>query len=66
MTEQELNSIEITLKLPLGAVNGILAMLGKAPFEQVADLIQAIREQAIPQVPMPAVDEPAATDTTVQ
>jgi len=53
MTEQELNSAEITLKLPLGAVNGILAMLAEKPFAQVADLIQAIREQAIPQVPMP-------------
>lgn len=53
MTEQELNSTEITLKLPLGAVNGILAMLAEKPFAQVADLIQAIREQAIPQVPMP-------------
>ena len=54
MTEQELNNTEITLKLPLGAVNGILAMLADKPYGQVADLIQAIREQAIPQVPMPA------------
>ena len=53
MTEQELQNIEITLKLPLGAVNGILSSLGAQPYAQVADLIQAIREQAIPQVPLP-------------
>ena len=57
MTEQELNNTEITLKLPLGAVNGILAMLAEKPFAQVADLIQAIREQAIAQIPMPASAE---------
>lgn len=57
MTEQELNNTEITLKLPLGAVNGILAMLADKPYGQVADLVQAIREQAIPQVPMPAPAE---------
>lgn len=53
MTEQELNNTEITLKLPLGAVNGILSLLAEKPYGQVADLVQAIREQAIPQVPMP-------------
>lgn len=53
MTEQELAKTEITLKLPLGAVNGILQSLGAQPYAQVADLIQAIREQAIPQVPVP-------------
>jgi len=58
MTEQELNNTEITLKLPLGAVNGILAMLADKPYGQVADLVQAIREQAIPQVPMPTTEKP--------
>ena len=64
MTEQELNNTEITLKLPLGAVNGILAMLADKPYGQVADLVQAIREQAIPQVPMPAAA--SAEDAPVQ
>lgn len=53
MNEQELNATTIKLELPLGAVNMVLAALAKAPYEQVADLVQAIREQAIPQVPMP-------------
>ena len=61
MNEKELLQTEITLKLPLGAVNGILQSLGAQPYTQVADLIQAIREQAIPQVP---VSKPE--DQTVQ
>ncbi len=64
MNEKELNATEITLKLPLGAVNVILAALAIAPYEQVADLVQAIKEQAIPQIPVPAktaaADEAAA------
>jgi hypothetical protein len=65
MTEQDLMKTEITLKLPLGAVNGILQSLGAQPYAQVADLIQAIREQSIPQVPVPS-PEPMVEDTPVQ
>jgi hypothetical protein len=53
---EELNT-SITLTLPLGGVNMVLAALAKAPYEQVADLVQAIREQAIPQVPMPEIKD---------
>lgn len=53
MTEMELLKTEITLKLPLGAVNAILQALGAQPYAQVSDLVQAIREQATPQVPLP-------------
>jgi len=31
--------------------------LAKAPYEQVAELVQSIREQAIPQVPMPEMKD---------
>jgi hypothetical protein len=48
-------NVNIKLELPVQAVNMMLAALAKAPYEQVADLIQAIREQAIPQIPMPEV-----------
>jgi hypothetical protein len=48
-------NVTIELKLPLQAVNFIMSLLGKQPFEQVADLIQGIREQAIPQLPVPEV-----------
>jgi hypothetical protein len=58
MTEQETLATPVKLELPLGAVNLILAALAKAPYEQVADLVQAIREQAIPQVPMPTEAQP--------
>lgn len=53
---EELNT-PIALTLPLGAVNMVLAALAKAPYEQVADLVQSIREQAIPQVPLPEMKE---------
>lgn len=67
MTEQEVLNTQIELKLPLGAVNMILAALAKAPYEQVADLVQAIKEQAIPQVPVPEQTAAAADDkATVQ
>ena len=46
-----MENTEIVLKLPLSQVNVIMAALGKAPYEAVADLVQSIREQAIPQVP---------------
>ena len=57
---EELNT-PISLTLPLGAVNMVLAALAKAPYEQVADLVQSIREQAIPQVPMPELKEAPAS-----
>jgi hypothetical protein len=47
---------KITLTLPLAQVNIIMSALGKAPYEAVADVVQSIREQAIPQVPK--VEEP--------
>lgn len=53
-------NVTIELKLPLNAVNFIIGALGKMPFEQVADLVQAIREQAIPQLPVPDVKNEAA------
>ena len=63
MNEQEVLKTQIELKLPLAAVNVVLAALAKAPYEQVADLVQAIKEQAIPQIPTPAPQaEPAAAE----
>lgn len=41
----------ITLVLTLEQVNGILAILGKAPYEASAELINEIRNQGIPQLP---------------
>lgn len=59
---EELNA-PIKLTLPLGAVNIVMAALGKAPYEQVADVVQSIREQAIPQVPLPAVKDASAPES---
>jgi hypothetical protein len=53
-----MENTQITLKMPLSQVNTILSALGKAPFEVVVDVIQAIRDQATSQLPMPKVEEP--------
>jgi hypothetical protein len=47
----------IHLELELAEVNGVLSALGKFPFEQVADLVAKIRDQAIPQVPEEAEED---------
>ena len=39
----------IELKLSIPEVNAILRSLGKAPFEEVADLITKIKQQGEPQ-----------------
>ena len=41
------------IELTLGLVNALMQYLGTRPYADVADMIQAIREQAIPQVPIP-------------
>jgi DNA-binding protein len=46
----------ITLTLTVNQVNVIMAALGKAPYEAVVDVIQAIRDQALPQVNKAEVD----------
>lgn len=58
---EELNT-PIALTLPLGAVNLVLLALAKAPYEQVADLVQSIREQTIPQIPVPAVEKETTSE----
>jgi len=40
----------ITLNLELQELNGILTALGQMPYAQVAELVEKIRQQAIPQV----------------
>lgn len=41
----------IDIKLTVNEVNAVLLALAKQPYETVAQLIEKIREQAIPQVP---------------
>ena len=55
--EQLMNDKKI--ELTLGLVNAVMQYLGTRPYAEVADMIQAIREQAIPQVPMPEEAKPA-------
>lgn len=46
-----MNDTKITVTL--GLLNAILGYLGTRPYQESAQLIQGIQEQAGPQVPMP-------------
>lgn len=46
---------EQNITLTLGLVNGVLNYLGTRPYGEVFQLVQAIQEQAIPQLPVPEV-----------
>ena len=56
-----MNDTKIELTLPL--VNAVLQYLGTRPYQEVFPLVQAIQEQATPQLPMPEIK---AEDTQVQ
>ena len=53
------------VELTLGLVNGILGYLGTKPYQETFQLIQAIQEQVIPQVPMPEAAK-GESETPVQ
>ena len=57
-----MNDTKIELTLPL--VNAVLQYLGTRPYQEVFPLIQAIQEQATPQLPVPEVNK--EKQTTVQ
>lgn len=42
------------IELSLNIVNAVLSYLGRQPFEQVAPLINAIQQEASPQIPVAA------------
>lgn len=54
---------EQNITLSLGLVNGVLNYLGTRPYGEVFQLVQAIQEQAIPQLPMPEVKAEEAQET---
>lgn len=47
----------IKLELTLSEVNGVMSALSAMPYGQVVGLIDKIKEQAVPQVPMPNVQQ---------
>jgi hypothetical protein len=49
------------IELSLSLVNATLQYLGTRPYGEVFQLVQAIQEQAIPQVPMPETKPDEAT-----
>ena len=50
------------IELSLNLINGILQYLGTKPYQETFQLIQAIQEQAIPQMPMPEAAQPASAE----
>ena len=54
---------EQNITLSLGLVNGVLNYLGTRPYGEVFQLVQAIQEQAIPQLPVPEVKPEPAPET---
>lgn len=42
-----------TVELSLDLVNGLLGYLGTKPYQETFQLIQAVQEQVIPQMPVP-------------
>jgi hypothetical protein len=58
--EEKAPEVNVGIELTVTEVNNVLAALAKFPFEQVADLIQKVRNQAIAQLPASDADPAAA------
>jgi hypothetical protein len=58
--EEKAPEVNVSIELTVTEVNNVLAALAKFPFEQVADLIQKVRNQAIAQLPASDADPAAA------
>jgi len=52
-----MNAVQIKLELTLDEVNAVLNALGNMPYAQVAPLVEKIKEQAVPQLPVPTPTE---------
>jgi hypothetical protein len=52
-----MNPTLIKIELALEELNVIMSALGNLPFVQVSPLIEKIREQAVPQLPVPSPRE---------
>ena len=52
------------IALSLNLVNGMLQYLGTRPYGEVFQLVQAIQEQAIPQIKVPEVESIEAAGGT--
>jgi hypothetical protein len=50
MTQDQLDSLGISLTLSVAEINTVLSVLGKQPFDQVADLILKVRSVTLQQI----------------
>ncbi len=61
-----MGNTQIKLELTLDEINGVLTALGNLPYAQVSGLIEKVREQAIPQVPVPQVQPEVQQEADAQ
>jgi hypothetical protein len=57
MGSLNMNPVQIKLELTLDEVNAVMGALGNMPYAQIAPLVEKIKEQAVPQLPVPAPQE---------
>ena len=60
MNQNDLERLQIHLALTVAEINAILMVIGKQPFEQVADLILKVRSQTLEQINMLQQPQPEA------
>jgi hypothetical protein len=60
--ENNIGSTPINMTLTLDEINFVLTSLGNMPYGQVVNLIEKIRDQAVPQIPTPQIAEETKTD----
>jgi hypothetical protein len=54
--------MNITLNFNIDDINALLTALGKLPYVESASLIQAIHNQAVPQITVKTAEEPEASN----
>lgn len=59
---QNIDNTPINVTLTLNEINSVLTSLSNMPYAQVANLIEKIRVQAVPQIPAPKIDEEIKAD----
>jgi hypothetical protein len=59
---ENIGNTQITLFLTLDEINGVLTSLGNMPYGHVHNLVEKIRDQAVPQIPTPTIAEELKTD----
>jgi len=57
-----MDSISISVELPVQSWNLVLAALGERPFREIAEVVAAIKAQAEAQLSPPPAEEPSQAE----